>query len=57
MIDSIFINKFKHDSYSVYSLINAQVFGLSNIILPGFLQPAYFLQFLTKTDHKINMHV
>jgi len=34
-----------------------KIFGLSNIILPGFLQPAYFLQFLTKTDHKINMQV
>jgi len=40
MIDNIFSNKFKNESYSVYSLINglsdndAQVLSLSNIILP-----------------------
>jgi hypothetical protein len=40
MIDNIFINKFKNENYSVYSLINslsdpdAQVLSLSNIILP-----------------------
>jgi len=40
MIDNIFINKFKNESYSVYSLINdlsdhdAQVLSLSTIILP-----------------------
>jgi len=40
MIDSIFINKFKNENYSVYSLINglsdhdAQVLSLSDIIVP-----------------------
>ena len=40
MIDDIFINKFKNENYSVYSLINglsdhdAQVLSLSDIIVP-----------------------
>jgi len=40
VIDNIFINKFKNENYSVYSIINslsdhdAQVLSLSNIILP-----------------------
>jgi hypothetical protein len=40
MIDNIFINKFKNENYSLYSLINglsehdAQVLSLSDIIVP-----------------------
>jgi hypothetical protein len=40
MIDSIFINKFKNENYSLYSLINrlsdhdAEVLSLSDIIVP-----------------------
>jgi hypothetical protein len=40
MIDNIFVNKFKNETYSIYSLINglsdddAQVLSLSDIIVP-----------------------
>ena len=44
MIDNIFINIFKNENYSVYSLINglsdhdAQVLSLSDIIVPDYIK-------------------
>jgi hypothetical protein len=55
MIDNIFINKFKNENYSVYSLINgssnhdAQVLSLSDIIVPDDRNELYFYR-------KINIH-
>jgi hypothetical protein len=58
MIYNIFINKFKNESYSVYSLINglsnhdAQVFSLFNIILPGDRNEFYCYRKISK--HSLN---
>jgi len=55
MIDNSFINKFKNENYSVYSLINglsdhdAQVFSFSDIIVPGDRNELY-------SYRKINTH-
>ena len=58
MIDNIFINKFKNESYSVYSLINglsvhnAQVLSLSTIILPNNRNEYYSYRKISK--HSLN---
>ena len=58
MIDNIFINKFKNENYSVYSLINslsdpdAQVLSLSNIILPDDRSEFYSYRKISK--HSLN---
>jgi hypothetical protein len=58
MIDNIFINKFKNESYSVYSLINglcnhhAQDLSLSNIILPDDRNEFYSCRKISK--HSLN---
>ena len=58
MIDNIFINKFKYESYSVYSLINglsdhdAQVLSISNIILPDDRNEFYSCRKISK--HSLN---
>jgi len=54
MIDNVFINKFKNESYSVYSLFNvlsnhdAQVLSLSNIILPDDMNEFYSCRKISK---------
>ena len=54
MIDNIFINKFKNEICSVYSLINglsdhdAQVLTLPNIILPDDRHEFYFYRKITE---------
>jgi len=58
MIDNIFINKFKNESYAVYSLINslsdhdAQVLSLSNTILPNNRNEFYAYRKISK--HLLN---
>jgi hypothetical protein len=58
IIDNIFINKFKNENYSVYSLINglsdhdAQVFSLSDIIVPDDRNKIYYYRKIT--IHSLN---
>ena len=58
MIDNIFINKFKNEKYSVYSLIkglsdhDAQVHSLSNISLPDDRNEFYSYRNISK--HSLN---
>ena len=58
MVDNIFINKFKNESYSVYSLINglsdhdAQVYSSSDIILPDDKNEFYSYRKISK--HTVN---